>query len=81
MNRDRNDTASSEGQAKIASVPTAPSATDGLEKLATGYCAAIRAATAAETPRVPWICAWKFAAVTAGPPPSWFRATNSRHSS
>ena len=48
----------SAGHAKIASVPTAPRATDGLEYADSGYSAAITAATAAGTPSVEAIMRW-----------------------
>jgi hypothetical protein len=46
------------GQAKIASVPTAPRARDGLGNAVSGYLAAMTAATAAGTPSVEEIMLW-----------------------
>ena len=48
----------SAGHAKMASVPTAPRATDGLEYPLSGYSAAITAAAAAGTPSVEEIMLW-----------------------
>ena len=45
-------------QAKIASVPTAPRATAGLEKWLSGYRAAIAVAVAAGTSSVEAIMDW-----------------------
>src|ERR1700747_3361012 len=70
----------SAGHAKMASVPTAPRATDGLENALSGYLAAMTAATAAGTASVAEIMLWEFDAVT-GLPASLLGARNSRHSS
>ena len=48
----------SAGHAKMASVPTAPRATDGLGNAVSGYSAAMTAAAAAGTPSVEEIMLW-----------------------
>src|ERR1700733_8208548 len=70
----------SAGHAKMASVPTAPRATDGLANALSGYSAAITAAAAGGTPTGGGIMLWEFDAVT-GLPSSSLSATKSRHSS
>src|SRR5260370_30024256 len=70
----------SAGQAKIASVPTAPRATDGLGNALSGYSAAITAATGGDTPRDEQIMPSQLASVTRGPLTSPL-GTNMRHSS
>jgi hypothetical protein len=48
----------SPGHSKMASAPTAPRATDGLENAVSGYLAAMIAAAAAGTPSVAEIMLW-----------------------